>query len=142
MKPWLVIHTLTSSINFGKNIMPGFPSIPVLTPVALLMVLSVMIGLSGCSTSAGALGSGNQRTLSGDAASKISQCKSTDIVVDSSSQCLLDDAACYPLSNGQWCTGERGNICPAGSVALPSGQTCPPGKRCFRVGESLECTII
>ncbi|NND89512.1 MAG: hypothetical protein HKN42_01510 [Granulosicoccus sp.] len=73
--------------------------------------------------------------------SRISECKSTDTQIDSSSQCLQDDAACYELRNGKWCTGERGNICPAGSVALPAGQPCPPGNRCFRVGESLECTI-
>ena len=81
--------------------------------------------------------------LSGDNAgiSRISVCKSTDTEVGSSSQCLQDDAACYQLSNGRWCTGERGNICPAGSVALPGGQSCPARKRCLRIGESLECMV-
>ncbi|MFK7892115.1 MAG: hypothetical protein AB8B63_14965 [Granulosicoccus sp.] len=73
--------------------------------------------------------------------SRIETCKSTDQQINSQAQCLLDDAACYQLSNGSWCTGERGNTCPAGSTALPAGASCPDGRRCIALGESLECMI-
>ena len=73
--------------------------------------------------------------------SRISACKINDTLIQNNSQCLQDDAACYQLSNGQWCTGERGAVCPAGSVVLPQGMDCPIGKRCFRISESLDCTI-
>ena len=76
-----------------------------------------------------------------DAAGRIQACKAGDQRVPSESACLQDDAACYALANGDWCTGERGNTCPAGSSALPAGAPCPPGARCFRIGESLECAI-
>lgn len=71
----------------------------------------------------------------------VTACRSGDQVVASASQCLQDGAACYALTNGSWCTGERGNTCPAGSVAIPEGSTCPRGTRCFDVGESLTCGI-
>ena len=72
---------------------------------------------------------------------RVQQCKAGDERVASESSCLQDDAACYELASGDWCTGERGNSCPAGSDALPAGAACPPGARCFRIGESLECAI-
>ncbi|PID60211.1 MAG: hypothetical protein CSB44_10760 [Gammaproteobacteria bacterium] len=68
-------------------------------------------------------------------------CKSGDELVAGPEMCLQDDAACYQIATGDWCTGERGNRCPAGSAALPAGSTCPPGKRCIRIGESLECQV-
>jgi len=68
-------------------------------------------------------------------------CKSGDEMVSSSQQCLQDDAACYQISNGKWCTGERGNTCPAGSVAIAAGTVCPRGARCINYGESLTCAI-
>lgn len=66
-------------------------------------------------------------------------CKSGDQAIADERSCLLDDAACYELASGQWCTGPRGNVCPAGSEALPAGTACPSGAACFRMGESLEC---
>ena len=106
---------------------------------ALLAVVACLF-LSACASSGDSL---NKAGLgAGSTGSRVSVCKSTDTLVDDSSQCLQDDAACYELSNGKWCTGERGNTCPAGSVAVPAGQACPLGSRCFHVGESLECTII
>jgi len=36
-------------------------------------------------------------------------CKSGDQPVASASQCLQDDAACYTLADGSFCTGPRGN---------------------------------
>lgn len=75
------------------------------------------------------------------AASPITRCKAGDLRVASEAACLQDDAACYELASGEWCTGERGNSCPAGSEALSAGAACPPGTRCFRVGESLTCAV-
>ena len=106
---------------------------------SVLSVLATVVFLSACASSGGSLN--DSRIGQGSSGSRVSACKSTDTLVNDSSQCLQDDAACYELSNGKWCTGERGNVCPAGSVALPAGQACPPGHRCFHVGESLECTI-
>ncbi|ASJ71686.1 hypothetical protein [Granulosicoccus antarcticus] len=107
---------------------------------SLLLALLATILLSACASSGGL--PGNPGIGASDNSSRVSACKSTDTLVDNSNQCLQDDAACYELSNGKWCTGERGNSCPAGSTALPTGQACPPGSRCFHVGESLECTVI
>lgn len=73
--------------------------------------------------------------------SKIQICKAGDEMVASSNQCIQDDAACYQISNGQWCTGPRGNVCPAGSTELAIGVACPTGSRCIRFGESLTCKI-
>lgn len=105
-----------------------------------LIAIAATLLLSACASPGGS----TSDTLTGRPAgngSRASICKSSDTMVDSSSQCLQDDAACYELSNGKWCTGERGNTCPAGSSPLPAGSACPPGKRCFHVGESLQCTV-
>lgn len=74
-------------------------------------------------------------------ASPLASCKVGDVRVASEAACLRDDAACYALADGAWCTGERGNRCPAGSEPLPSGVPCPPGVRCFTIGESLICRV-
>jgi len=103
----------------------------------VLAVVVLSIAISSCASSGGSL----PTTDNSVASSRILACKATDTLVDSSNQCLQDDAACYQMSNGKWCTGERGNVCPAGSSELPAGVACPSGKRCFSVGESLECTI-
>lgn len=44
-----------------------------------------------------------QPTVSNDGAN----CQPGDTAVASSQMCLMDDAACYQLDNGQWCTGPR-----------------------------------
>lgn len=112
---------------------------PLLTRLkSLLTVIVVSVVVSACASSGGTSDFGGG--VSGNS-SRVSICKAGDQQVQSSSQCLQDDAACYQLSNNQWCTGERGNICPAGSSELPAGMSCPRGKRCFNVGESLRCTI-
>lgn len=80
-------------------------------------------------------------TRPGDAPDRISQCKTGDQQVASEASCLQDDAACYALANGDWCTGERGGTCPTGSAAVAAGSTCPPGARCFEFSESLTCAI-
>jgi len=100
---------------------------------SLLVTLSVV----SCATSDGGYGSGTTR----NAGSKVLACKSGDTLVSSSTQCLQDSAACYELSNGKWCTGERGNTCPAGSQQIPDGAQCPNGTRCIQFGEGLNCAI-
>jgi len=114
-------------------------NVPLLARIKnLLTVIAVSVVLSACASSGGTSDFGN--SASGNS-SRVSVCKAGDRQIQSSSQCLQDDAACYQLSNNQWCTGERGNICPAGSSELPAGMSCPRGKRCFSVSESLRCTI-
>ncbi len=69
------------------------------------------------------------------------QCRAGDQQVASQSACLMDDAACYQLADGNWCTGPRGASCPAGSTAVAAGGECPAGSRCFMFSESLQCAI-
>ncbi|MFK7857052.1 MAG: hypothetical protein AB8B79_23255 [Granulosicoccus sp.] len=107
---------------------------PCIAAVATLFVLS------SCASSNDGLR--NVGSAIGSKSSRVSICKSGDTQIDSASQCLQDDAACYELNTGKWCTGERGNTCPSGSVALSSTEQCPAGKRCFSISESLRCTII
>ena len=109
-----------------------------LTALLPVLVIATAMQLTACASGAGNPGASRS---AGDPSERILACKSTDRQVDSQNQCLLDDAACYQISNGKWCTGERSNVCPAGSVALAVGEACPAGSRCFRVGESLECRI-
>ena len=78
-------------------------------PAAGAAALLLALALGGC----GADGASRP-----DAAGRIQACKAGDQRVPSESACLQDDAACYALANGDWCTGERGNTCPAGSEAL------------------------
>ncbi len=98
-----------------------------------IVLLTAMV--SACASSVGGIPSPT------DGASRITACKSGDTQIASRSQCLIDDAACYQLSNGGWCTGERGNSCPSGSNPLPAGGACPAGARCFALAESLSCYI-
>lgn len=96
-----------------------------------LLAAALAILLGGCASG------GGPAPVDG----RVQQCKAGDVRVASEADCLQDDAACYALASGEFCTGERGNSCPAGSTALPAGATCPPGARCFAVGESLSCTV-
>ncbi|MBX2835871.1 MAG: hypothetical protein KTR35_03380 [Gammaproteobacteria bacterium] len=93
--------------------------------------------LGGCAASGGN-SIGSERS---GAAGKVQACRTGDTMVSSSNQCLSDDAACYQIANGSWCTGERGNTCPTGSVAVPAGSVCPSNARCFNYGESLTCAV-
>ncbi len=101
--------------------------------VLSLLMVSVIAACAGGSGSVG----GDTSLPRG----KILACKSGDTPVNSSAQCLQDDAACYQKSDGAWCTGPRGNTCPTGSVEVASAQQCPANTRCFNVGESLTCGI-
>ena len=107
--------------------------------VALPACLAGIILTIGACASSGNVGEDNAGRV--NQADRILACKNTDRLVDNQNQCLQDDAACYQIKSGQWCTGPRGNICPAGSVPLTTGSECPLGSRCFRVSESLECRI-
>ena len=73
--------------------------------------------------------------------SRVAECRAGDREVPSADACLRDDAACYELASGAYCTGPREGVCPAGSSALATDAPCPPGARCIRAGESLECVI-
>ena len=108
-----------------------------LVPALLLALVTV---ISACASGGDGRAGGAVAGVS-PAADRILACKSTDTLVETQDQCLLDEAACYQIKSGQWCTGPRGNVCPAGSQALAAGSACPPGARCIRIGESLECRI-
>ena len=77
----------------------------------------------------------------GFGASPIQVCKSGDQPIRTSASCLVDDAACYQLSDGSWCTGARDDACPTGSSKLPQGQACPAGGRCFSISDEFTCAI-
>jgi len=100
-----------------------------------LAVIFCVALLSACAASGGGSPSNAESRTRSDV------CKSGDIEITSRSQCLLDDAACYQLNDGGWCTGERGNSCPSGSKPLSAGSQCPAGARCFALAESLNCYI-
>ncbi len=105
-------------------------------------VLGVFLAtLLGCASNPGSGSTTQSLSQRATPASKIQICKSGDQIVASASQCLQDDAACYQISNGQWCTGERGNVCPAGSTEISLGAACPAGSRCIRLSESLTCRV-
>lgn len=93
--------------------------------------------LAGCAT--GGPNPNNQGD--GSLAGRIKSCRSGDTPVSSSSACLADDAACYQIAGGGWCTGTRGEQCPTGSTELAAGAPCPPGARCFSHSESKTCAI-
>jgi len=76
---------------------------------------------------------------SANTSSRIEQCRPGDQEVAGAAQCLQDDAACYALSSGRYCTGVRASECPVGSTALEPDTDCPAGKRCFQFSESVTC---
>lgn len=94
------------------------------------------LALTGCASSGGSDGGSAVR-----AAGKVTECKSGDKRISDASQCLQDDAACYPLADGSWCTGPRGEICPNGTRELKPGEACPAGAKCFNPTGSLNCVI-
>ena len=126
--------TLLSFLNINAMLLTRLKTLLTVTVVTVVLSACASSGSTGSITAGASNGASN-------GASRISACKAGDTQIQSRNQCLQDDAACYQLSNNQWCTGERGNSCPAGSTALPAGVACPAGKRCFDVAESLRCTI-
>jgi len=99
-----------------------------------LLALFVAATVTACA------GSGGAPAPSGGG-TRAAFCKSGDQQVKSASQCLQDDAACYQLTSGAWCTGERGLSCPTGSSEIAKGAPCPRGARCFEAGEGLSCAV-
>jgi len=102
-----------------------------------VITLMLLLGISACATNEVSPYPTGDSSLAG----KIRICRAGDTEVDSAASCLQDDAACYQMANGKWCTGPRGNTCPAGSTELPAGSSCPSGMRCFQIGESKNCGI-
>jgi len=97
----------------------------------------LMLALCGCATTELSPYPTGDSSLAG----RIKACRSGDTEVASADQCLQDDAACYQMANSKWCTGPRGNECPAGSSELPADSRCPTGTRCFQLSESKTCAI-
>jgi len=114
---------------------------PKLATATRLCILSAMVlimaSVVGCATDDG-YGAGSARSPAGG---KIQACRAGDQMVNSPQQCLQDSAACYQISNGNYCTGERGNTCPAGSSQIADAAACPRGTRCIQFGEGLHCAI-
>ena len=102
------------------------------------LLATCLMVLAGCASTGSDGGYGVGQRAGGG---KVLACRSGDELVRSQQQCLQDDAACYELSNGQWCTGDRSNSCPAGSSPLAAGAACPNGARCIQFSESLNCAI-
>ena len=109
-----------------------------LSGLRLVLIAAIAMLLNSCA-SGGSEGGIYGRSTVG--ASRIQACRSGDQSINSSSACLPGDAACYQVSNGSWCTGERGNTCPTGSTALAAGESCPNGARCFSASTNLTCAI-
>ncbi len=106
--------------------------------------LAVLIGLSfaGCSSTAFDTSSTESAARQAVAGSTDAiACQGSDTQVKSQSQCLQDDAACYELPNGNWCTGPRALSCPNGSEALNVGEACPSGSKCFEYSAGLQCMM-
>lgn len=69
-------------------------------------------------------------------------CLTGDRELAARSQCLAEDAACYQLDTGNWCTGLRERRCPRGSVPLELNAECPPGAECWIHSTSLSCRSV
>jgi hypothetical protein len=61
-----------------------------------------------------------------------------EIVADQGG-CLQDDAFCYPLADGRYCTGPSLPQCPRNSVPIDKLAPCPERTTCFDFSESLRC---
>lgn len=60
-------------------------------------------------------------------------------IIPGRDRCLQDDAFCYELSDGRWCTGSAVVECPAGNRSIPRDQPCKPGHVCWQFSESRRC---
>jgi hypothetical protein len=108
--------------------------------LALLAILALTIITSGCASQGGSPQS-SQNADKPAVNARIDACKPGDTRVASQSQCLQDDAACYAIKDGSWCTGPRGLTCPSGSTPLKQGVSCPRGSKCFSPAAGLNCAI-
>lgn len=66
-------------------------------------------------------------------------CFSGDMQVATATSCLVDDAVCYQLDTGAWCTAGRAPQCPAGSSPMVLDAPCPEGGECRMYSEGLRC---
>ena len=112
--------------------MPGHNSIR-----QFLLAVACALLVTGCATE----GVSPYPTGDSSLAGRIKACRTGDTRVPSSTACLQDDAACYQLADGDWCTGPRGTECPTGSSELAAGAICPAGARCFQISEGKNCAI-
>jgi hypothetical protein len=60
-------------------------------------------------------------------------------IVDSSSECLQDEAFCRELPDGRFCTGGQAPQCPDGATPIAPGQPCPANMACWEFALSLHC---
>lgn len=61
-----------------------------------------------------------------------------EIVADRG-RCLQDDAFCYPLGDGRYCTGPNAPQCPPNTAPIAKTAPCPERTHCFELSESLRC---
>jgi len=127
------------STNPGTHTSNSVAALHCLRGLKLVLIVASAMLLDSCASSAGTDGGSYGRSSIG--ASRIQACRSGDQSISSSSSCLDGDAACYQVTDGSWCTGDRGNTCPSGSFALAAGESCPSGARCFATSANLTCAI-
>ena len=60
-------------------------------------------------------------------------------IVSGPDRCLQDDAFCYPLADGRYCTGPSAPECPRNSTPIAKDAPCPERTECFELSESLRC---
>lgn len=66
-------------------------------------------------------------------------CFQGDMEVPTATSCLVDDAVCYQLDTGSWCTAGRMPQCPEGAAPLEMDAPCPDGGKCWMYSEGLRC---
>ncbi|WP_078084575.1 hypothetical protein [Microbulbifer mangrovi] len=69
-------------------------------------------------------------------------CFAGDTQVPTASTCLVDDAVCYQLDTGAWCTAGRAPQCPAGAAPMAMDAPCPEGGKCWLYSEGLRCHAV
>ncbi|WP_066966664.1 hypothetical protein [Microbulbifer sp. Q7] len=67
------------------------------------------------------------------------ECFAGDRQVPTANACLVDDAVCYQLDSGPWCTAGRAPQCPAGAAPITMDAPCPEGGKCWMYSEGLRC---
>ena len=61
-------------------------------------------------------------------------------VVDSSDNCLMDDAFCYELPDGSWCTGPDAPVCADGVIVDSSDNCLMDDAFCYELSDGSWCT--
>lgn len=106
-----------------------------------ILIAASLLFLAGCNATTGGSDNIPSAAEANRPSAEATACLAGDRSVADSSLCLQDDAACYPVADGSWCTGGRASNCPMGSNPLPAELPCPEGARCFAQSESLQCVI-